>query len=101
MKRAKAEKATLADYMYYYRKEQAVALERARAVGVLDAWADRSASYGWSCKLTVFRGQAEPDDAHKYVCHLTLGRGVSYFGPTADAARAAAVEAIEKGRVAG
>ena len=61
-------------------------IERARVVGVLDAWADR---IGKSWRMyTPDRGDARWD------CRLG-GRVLMYFGHSADAARAAAAKAIE------
>ncbi len=71
------------------------ALERARVVGVLDAWAKGSKSLGWECC-----------DCDKQTCctlEITENGGatrtIEYYGATPDAARAAAAKAIEAGEV--
>ena len=80
------------------------ALERARVVGVLDAWADEHSGYS-------FRTDTEPGDCYSeepWLCHVASadGRKVSAAykklagrGETPDAARAAAAKAIEAGEV--
>lgn len=71
------------------------ALERARVVGVLDAWAavpaldsDRS----WATRCV--------EEGLLFACHLvTHDSNRKWFGKTPDAARAAAAKAIESGEV--
>ncbi len=66
------------------------ALECARVVGVLDAWAERN-----SCD--PFR--TEPYNAGAlWICRSAYCP-IRFEGPTADAARAAAAKAIESGEV--
>lgn len=75
--------------------ELAEALERARVVGVLDAWAagpapdsDRS----WATRCV--------EEGRLFACHLvTHDSNRKWCGKTADAARAAAAKAIEAGEV--
>ncbi len=73
-------------------------VERARVVGVLDAWdeahPDREA-------FSAFKSAGALVPSHAYVCargyNSTLE--LAYYGPTRDAARAAAAKAIEDGEV--
>ncbi len=69
------------------------ALERARVVGVLDVWAEKHKSLNWA---------SWPDcGPNGYACCLThLDDSTrDFYGPTPDAARAAAAKAIEAGEV--
>jgi hypothetical protein len=69
-------------------------IERARVVGVLDAWSDRNPS-----KEPFSTWRIGATGERKYCCASQFNRSGerSYFGPTADAARAAAAKAIEAG----
>jgi hypothetical protein len=77
------------------------ALERARVVGLLDAWAEARWSFGAS--WTTARRDVAPDDhtAYQYSCrNETFSDGKrhinrEFYGETPDAARAAAAKAIE------
>lgn len=76
------------------RADQGSALERARVVGVLDAWAAK-----------MHRDVPSPEcwvkgDELRWVMYLeTDGPGLRWEEPTQDAARAAAAKAIESGEV--
>lgn len=68
-------------------------LERARVVGVLDAWAGQSIQFAWEYMMAMSRGE--------WMCRLWKGSAIvrSFAGHSADAARAAAAKAIEAGEV--
>lgn len=88
--------AAVGEPMTNEQKALASALERARVVGVLDAWAGRYARAMWQIELNA--------DGAECVGRVDEGaRGVrQYFRKTAntvDAARAAAAKAIEAGEV--
>lgn len=75
-------------------REVEEAVERARVVGVLDAWAKRVAG----------RAHTMRNGDMSEVCDLEFVNGRTkhnkgFFGPTPDAARAAAAKAIEAGEV--
>ena len=74
--------------------EISAALECARVVGVLDAWA--LAKHGRSVELVATAGAYPACIEVKTNVALT---GRDYFGITPDAARAAAAKAIESGEV--
>jgi len=78
-------------------EDAVAAIERARVVGVLDAWA------GNPLKSRAAWYTATSDDMSEWRCTLypengTLG-AKHYFGQNPDAARAAAAKAIEAGEV--
>lgn len=75
------------------------ALERARVVGVLDAWAQSCPGWAWRCVgSTSGRFCCEGVFIHPNREPLTDER-FDCYGPTPDAARAAAAKAIESGKV--
>lgn len=70
-----------------------VALERARVVGVLDAWAEKTKGW-WTTDTFLTPGIAG------WVCEMEWPGGKRTFSrETPDAARAAAAKAIEAGEV--
>jgi hypothetical protein len=81
------------------------AIERARVVGVLDAWRAQSDYRAWGCSLPSVSIDSS-GQILGFACHLeTIGapgepaHGRVYRGATPDAARAAAAKAIEAGEV--
>lgn len=75
----------------------AAEIERARVVGVLDAWAERNEEHPFITQ------RGESDEAERWCCWREnyVGETVQcyFYGPTPDAARAAAAKAIEAGEV--
>lgn len=73
-------------------------LERARVVGVLDAW--QAAQPARAPKTVRRRVEVRRGDFGDWECCCeTLDRFYKFGGPTPDAARAAAAKAIESGEV--
>ncbi len=74
------------------------ALERARVVAVLDGWAQANPGWAWRCIETGARCCCEGVFIHNNREPLNDER-FDCYGPTPDAARAAAARAIEAGEV--
>lgn len=75
------------------------AVERARVVGVLDAWAIKQKGEQWSLREEeVFENETEAE-AFRFTVVLGFDEDHYYSAPTPDAARSAAAKAIESGEV--
>ena len=69
-------------------------LERARVVGVLDAWTERNPHGG---PFATGPNVDAPPSLGAFVC--SNGEGAAFYGPSYDAARGAAAKAVEAGEV--
>lgn len=76
------------------------ALERARVVGVLDAWAAKPGNENYPFKTQPAEGFGPEDSWCCWSESVDVpGRKQFFYGPDPDAARAAAAKAIEAGEV--